>query len=214
MVDTFQGVAVIVLALLPGALSTWGFERETGPWGIGLADRLLRFIGWSAAVQALAAPVTFLLWRRFVRDPEGSATSRLSRGELPLWTWAVVVGYVVLPFVAGAVVGRATRRQSDWVRPLVGDHPSPTAWEHVFGREFQGTIRIKLKSGTYVAGLFVVLESGEKSYAAAYPHAPLDLWLVQIVEVDADTGEFVPGPDGSLRCSSRACWSGTRRSKP
>jgi hypothetical protein len=34
--ETFQAIAVTVLAVLPGALYTWSFEREVGNWGVGL----------------------------------------------------------------------------------------------------------------------------------------------------------------------------------
>ena len=48
MPDTFQALAVITIALLPGALYVWAFERQAGRWGIGFSDRALRFVGGSA----------------------------------------------------------------------------------------------------------------------------------------------------------------------
>ena len=62
MPDTFQAVAVAVVALLPGALYVWAFERQAGRWGIGLSDRLLRFVGGSALFHAAAAPLTYWIW--------------------------------------------------------------------------------------------------------------------------------------------------------
>jgi hypothetical protein len=187
LVDTFQGALVIMVVLLPGALSTWGFEREVGSWGVGLADRLLRFVAWSAALHALAAPITLWAWKRFVHS------GRLLRGDLPWGLWPVVLAYIAVPFALGLLLGRGTRRRWPWVRTLIGGHPSPTAWEHLFGHDPQGTIRIRLKSGSYVAGLYVYLDEAHKSYASAYPHSPMDLWLVKGVPVDPSTGEFVPG---------------------
>jgi hypothetical protein len=40
---TLQALGVFLLALLPGAIYIWSFERVVGRWGIGLSDRVLRF---------------------------------------------------------------------------------------------------------------------------------------------------------------------------
>ena len=55
MLETFQSLAVLVLALLPGALYVWALERQTGAWGIRLSDRLFRFVGFSAVLHAVLA---------------------------------------------------------------------------------------------------------------------------------------------------------------
>lgn len=52
MPDTFQAIAVFAVALLAGALYVWAFERQAGRWGIGLSDRLLRFVGGSVLFHA------------------------------------------------------------------------------------------------------------------------------------------------------------------
>lgn len=186
-----------MFAILPGALATWGFEREAGAWGAGLADRVLRFLGWSAVLHAVAAPVTFLLWRECVRDPPGQTTSPLIEGKIPFWAWPVFLGYLVLPLLGGTVVGRASRHQRSWAKALVGEYPVPTAWEHVIRERPSGIIRIRLKSKVYAGGLFQALDNGETAYAAGYSSTPLDIWLVRVVVVDADTGQFILRPDGS-----------------
>jgi hypothetical protein len=191
VVDSFQAVAVVLLALLPGALYTWGFEREAGQWGVGLADRFLRFVGLSAVLHVAFAPVTWWLWRHYVES------GRLDRGDLPRALWPVLVAYVAVPVLAGHAVGRDTRRGRPWARRLTGGHPSPTAWEHFFGHDPEGTLRLKLKSGKYIAGVYMFVNQAEKSYAAAFPHDPLDLWLVRGVAVDAETGAFQFAEDGS-----------------
>lgn len=68
MPDTFQCLAVLALAFLPGALYVWAFERQAGAWGIKLSDRLFRFVGFSALAHALLAPLTYRLWDEFVRS--------------------------------------------------------------------------------------------------------------------------------------------------
>ena len=193
MVSTFHGVLVVALFLLPGALATWGFERKVGAWGVGLADRIFRFVAWSAVQHVLAAPLGLLAWREYVH------TGRLKSGDLPLWLWPILIGYVLVPYVIGWWLGWGYQHQKGPAVFLVGTHPAPTAWEHLFGRKDQGTVRIRLKGGTYVAGLFVVLDDGRRSYAAGYPHEPTDLWLVKGVVVDRATGEFLLDINGSLQ---------------
>jgi hypothetical protein len=65
--DSFQAALVTSLLVLPGALYTWGIERVIGHWGVGLADRLLRFIGISACFHVALAPLTYHSYRLYFR---------------------------------------------------------------------------------------------------------------------------------------------------
>lgn len=114
MPDTLQGLLVLTLALLPVALHTWGVEREVGAWGVRFADRLLRFVGTSAILHALAAPVTYWLWVTWLSG------DRLASGGAPLSLWAVPLTYVGFPLLLGTMVGRATRARRRWTRILTG----------------------------------------------------------------------------------------------
>src|SRR6266545_4883885 len=194
MVSTFQALAVAVLALIPGALYVWGFERQAGRWGIGLSDRLLRFLGASVLLHALAAPATYSLYRQFVHSGKlGDAA------PLPAWTWAVPLAYVAAPAALGTVVGSAIRGGQRWARWLAGPSPAPRAWDHLFARRgLTGWVVLKLKDGTWLAGAFAGSESGTfASYAAGYPEVP-DLYLAEAVEVSAD-GKLVTDADGMPR---------------
>jgi hypothetical protein len=62
MPTSFQAALVVIVALVPGALYIWSFERIAGRWGIGLSDRLFRFVGASAMIHTLCLPVTYWLW--------------------------------------------------------------------------------------------------------------------------------------------------------
>jgi hypothetical protein len=66
LVDTFQALWILLLAFLPGAPYVWAFEREAGGWGLGVTDRLLRFVGVSAVFHALAAPLTYIAYQHYV----------------------------------------------------------------------------------------------------------------------------------------------------
>lgn len=185
-----------MLALLPGALYVWSFERIVGAWGIGFSDRVLRFVGFSVAFHALLAPLGYWLWIDFVRS------GRLRSGELPLLLWLVPLAYVALPVLMGTVVAWGTLRDRGWARLFTGPAPAPRAWDELFTTHPDGWIRLRLKSGTWLGGGYVVREDGVRSYAASYPEAQ-DLYLAEAAEIDPETGDFIlddfdhPVPRGS-----------------
>jgi hypothetical protein len=184
MPDTFQALAVLALALLPGALYVWAFERFAGAWGIRLSDRVLRFIEGSAVLHALLAPLTYVSWKQFILSGD------LQAGRAPLWLWAAPLLYVGLPIAAGSAVGLGTRRRARWTRFITGPEPAPRAWDHLFGGRPDGWIRFRLKSGPWLGGAYTRESDVHTSYAAGYPEEQ-DLYLAESVEVDPDTGEFV-----------------------
>ena len=185
MVETFEAVAVAAIALLPGALYVWGFERQVGNWGIGFSDRLVRFFGTSALFHVVIAPLTYWVWATYVRSGDVGAGR-----PLPMCLWIFAMAYVGLPFAAGTVVGRGTRGGQSWARIFTGPDPAPRAWDHLFASHPDGWIRLKLKSGPWVGGAFTPGVGGLESYAAGYPE-PQDLFIAETVEVDPDSGEFI-----------------------
>jgi hypothetical protein len=195
--DTFQALAVLVLALLPGALYVWSFERIVGPWGIGLSDRVLRFVGVSAMLHALIAPATLWLYVTYVR------TGRLLDGHPPLPLWLVPLCYVGVPAALGSMVGFGVARQWRWALIVTGQSAAPRAWDYFFGMRPDGWVLLRLKTGTWLGGAYGVLDEGWRSYASGYPEAQ-DLFLVEAVEVDPDSGEILFDDEGEpvLRGSS------------
>lgn len=185
MVDTFEAVGVAALALLPGALYVWSFERQVGNWGVGLSDRLFRFFGTSALVHVAIAPGSYWFWANHVSDGDVAAGRPLS-----LWVWAALVAYVVVPFSVGARVGRGTREGASWAAFFTGPNPAPRAWDHFFASRPDGWIRLRLKRGVWVGGVYAPSDEGLPSYAAGYPE-PQDLFLAETVEVDPGSGEFI-----------------------
>jgi hypothetical protein len=199
-------LGVLVLALLPGALYTWGLEQETGGWGLGASDRLLRFVGSAAIFHAFAAPLTWWLYASFVE------TGRLGDADLPAWATVLPLFYVVVPSVAGRVVGAAVRRRAAWSRILVGDAPAPRAWDAIFSSGRSGWVRIRLKDSDagvngWLLGAFAPAPStststsgsaGPDSYAAGFPNDQ-DLYLADTAEVDPATGRFLLDAAGRPR---------------
>ncbi|WP_043503688.1 DUF6338 family protein [Georgenia sp. SUBG003] len=191
MPTSFQAAAVLVLALVPGALYIWSFERQAGRWGIGLSDRIFRFVGASAIIHALLAPATYWFW--------STQWPRLRQQDDPSWwLWALAMGYVALPLLAGSWIGCATRTGSGWALFFTGPDPAPRAWDHLFQGKRDGWVRLRLKSGTWVGGAYATSETGLRSYTAGYPEEQ-DLFLATTVEVDPGTGEFLFDESGNVR---------------
>lgn len=185
MPTTVEGIALLAIAVLPGALLVWSFERLAGRWGIGLGDRVLRFVGISVVFQVAVAPGTYLIWHEFLRSGAPGDGEKL-----PEWLWGVAWGYVVIPIAIGSFLGWAANQNYSWTRHIGITLPAPTAWDAVFGGEPGGYVLMRLKSGTWVGGKYT-----EGSYTGGYPE-PADIFLRVECRVDQESGEFVMGKDG------------------
>lgn len=187
---TFQALVVAIVAVLPGAAYTFAYERVAGGFGSGLSDRLVRFLAASAVFHAALAGPELLMYREVV------ATDRLARGDVAMWSfWLISAGYVLLPTLAGGFVGYARNKRWKWATLLVGAAPEPRAWDYVWNSSVQAVLRMKLKSGTWVAGYHGSLPNGRRSYAAGYPEEG-DLYLALGLEIDPNTGELRRDEDG------------------
>ena len=189
MPETFQSLGVLALALLPGALYVWAFERQAGAWGVRFSDRVFRFVGVSALMHVLIAPITYALWIDFV------ASGRLAAGDVPLALWIVPLLYVGAPIGFGTVVGMGTRSRRRWTRFFTGPNPAPRAWDHLFAGRPEGWIRLRMKSGVWLGRAFTRRTDGTRSYAAGYPEEQ-DLYVAEAVEVDPETGSFILDGEG------------------
>jgi hypothetical protein len=187
-------LGVVLVAVLPGAVYTWAFEREAGSYGVTLADRTLRFLASSTVLHLLFAWPEYLVFRVAI---EGR--SRILAGQFAM-LWLVLLLLSVLPAVAGTVLGGlyATRsarvswpklrgwltaeREQRLLRILLGRDPAPRAWDDLFSERPHCYLRVRTIGDGWLAGKFA---SG--SYAAGYPNEP-DLLLEEAVEVDQETG--------------------------
>jgi hypothetical protein len=193
--STLQAVLAVVIAVLPGAIYLWGFEREAGKWAIGISDTVLRFVAASAIFQALYAAPLYILYEHYVhhevaRRGKPAFENSLSDGHAPWWLALLPLAYIGLPAALGTVVGRSVRsehpRAQRFARIMAGRNPAPRAWDDLFAGRPSGTIRARLKVDlSWVGGSF-----GEDSYAAGYPEEPQDLLLEQSYKMSAD-GSFV-----------------------
>lgn len=203
MPETLEALGVFLLAVLPGALYVWSFERILGRWGIGLSDRLLRFAAASTLFLAVFAwPLYYLrseyLHHRVVGgDGETRFVNRIADGDdLPWWLFTLPVFYVVLPIVAGTAVGlTVASRSPKWRRigrVLAGRDPAPRAWDYLFSLRPAAAVRMRLKDdGRWIGGFY-----GEDSYAAGYPEEPQDIYLESTYAMNQGDGSFVTDDAG------------------
>jgi uncharacterized protein DUF6338 len=189
VIDTFEALAVVGLAILPGASYTFTFERVAGSFGQNLADRVIRFIVASAVLQALFSGPTYLLYQKYV------LSGQAGRGQLEwYWVWIASAAYVLLPAGLGLLVGWGRVHRKRWALRLTGPDLEPRAWDQMWNRPVTALVRIKLKSGRWIGGIFERTAAGKKAYAGGYPHDG-DLYLTRLLEVNPETGEYVKQKD-------------------
>jgi len=199
MPSTLQAILVTILAVLPGALYTWGFEQQAGRWGATAVDRVQRFVGVSAFFLILELPLIYQFYRSFV------ASGDVESGRpLPVWVWLMPMLFVIIPAGVGRYVGRAAYQRKPWVTLVTGPSPAPRAWDDLFsGLDMNGWIRLRLKDESWLAGLWGESSAtGLKSYAAGYPEHQ-DLLVSELVETDSE-GNLVTGEDGDPILTSRS----------
>lgn len=195
---TVEALGLLLIAVLPGAVYVWAFEREAGPFGVTLGDRVLRFVSTSLLLHAVFAWPLYLAWRLSFRPPGMVTAGRFA----VLWIAALVV--LLLAATAGSIVGtvyatrgkpdedvplrrrlrfdgeRGNRRLAQTLHLLLGRAPAPRAWDSLFAERPDGFFRVLLPDDEFVVGRFA-----KRSYAAGYPAAP-DLLLEDVYAVDDD----------------------------
>jgi hypothetical protein len=187
-------LGIILVAVLPGAIYTWAFEREAGAYGVTLADRTLRFLAASAVIHLLFAWPEYIVFRLAIEGHD-----RILAAQFAL-LWLLLLFLSVVPAVAGTTLGglyasRTMRtswprlrrwltreREQRLLRILVGRDPAPRAWDDLFSERPHCYLRVRTTGDKWLAGKFA-----SASYAAGYPNDP-DLLLEEAVEVDQQTG--------------------------
>ncbi|WP_410644246.1 DUF6338 family protein [Amycolatopsis sp. lyj-346] len=185
MIATFQGLLVAVLALLPGAAYTFALERVTTGYGVSFSDRLVRFLAASAVMHAILAAGEYWVYRYLI------AEHRLVNGTANLWLLqGLAVGYVLTPILVGSVVGRGHKKHKKWAILLVGAAPEPRAWDYLWRHTARAIVRIKMKSGGWLAGYYGLTADGRRSYASGHPEEG-DLYLAAGLTIEPDNGNLV-----------------------
>jgi hypothetical protein len=192
--DTFEALAIISFAVLPGAAFIFALERATGAWGVKATDRILRFISLSAILYVLLAPYGYVLYRKYVLSHH-----LVTAKPFPWVPYLLLIGYLgVLPWLLGTLAGRAINNNHERIGQMFGHQMRPPrAFDYVFHNQPEGYVRMLLNlAGTepcWVAGSYTTEGAGRRGYVAGYPEDP-DIFLPARVACDPDTGEFHRDP--------------------
>lgn len=196
MPSSLVGLVIVIVAILPGSMYVWAYERQVSAFGATLSDRVFRFIGVSLLLHLVLGWAEFAVYRSTwpIEAPIGPADFTL--------LWLAVLVLSALPFLVGMVIGGlyASRAERDhywgWLRRwfsedseerllriALGRTPAPRAWDHLFSERPNVYLRGTTVDGTVFVGVFA-----QASYAGAFPH-DADLYLQEAYQVE---------PDGSL----------------
>ncbi len=192
--STAVGLVIALVAVLPGAVYVWAYERESTARGVTLADRTLRFIAASVVLHLLLAWPAYGLYRWAIYR-----TDVVGAGQFAV-LWLCLLLITLVPYGTGTVLGglyatRSTRNgwqrlrrllsadhEARLLRVVLGRDPAPRAWDQLFSERPTAYLRVRTTDGRRVAGQFA-----EASYAGGFPH-DADLLLEQAWEVDQETG--------------------------
>lgn len=149
MPSSLSALAIIAAFVAPGLLFEEGIARLISYRRTeDLSRRTLRFIAWSLVFHALAAPVTFSFWSKWIRGRTVLEGTRLALHEYGIVRcWMVLIVATILPFALGLMAGKGVKSRSRLSGILVGQGLEPTAWEWMWYHGDPGWVRAKLKSG-------------------------------------------------------------------
>lgn len=174
--STLAGLLVALVAILPGSVYTWAYERQSTAFGVTLADRTLRFLAASVVFHLILAWPEYALYRWALADAEEFAVGQF------VVSWFLVLLVTGIPYAVGTLLGglyasRSTRagwtkvrdrlspeREARVLQFVLGRDPAPRAWDHVFAERPAVYLRVKTVNGDWVAGAFT-----DSSYAGGFP---------------------------------------------
>lgn len=180
-------ILTIVLLLVPGLNASWLIEKLVGPTPVRGTERLFRAVSLSILVYGLGS-----FWLI-------SVVERLERAVI-VTPRELVVGGILLLFVVPGVLAAGWARIHSWAWPrtilrfLTSGDPSPTSWDYVFKQRRSYLVRIRLRSGAFIGGLF------GPSSSASFDREAQDLYLETEWRLAGD-GTFLgpsPGSRGLL----------------
>lgn len=187
MIDTLQSLLVTLVAILPGALYTYAYERQAGAFGDPTSDRLIRFFTASSVIHGLFAGVYVTVYRRV----DNFNDVKVCVIEL------VALGYLLIPLTAGFFLGRGVKKGQHWALVVAGHSREPRAWDRLWGSEHTYLVLVQMKSGAFLGGLFEGSKNGLSSYASGFDGGK-DLYLSRLLEVNPETGEFKRDEEGAV----------------
>jgi hypothetical protein len=197
--SSVTAVLIVIVAVLPGCMYTWAFERQASAFGVTFADRTLRFVAISLLFHLALGWPEYGLYR-FALTTDDFLVGQFAAA----WLAALIV--MLLPLTVGTVLGglyasRISRdgwsrvrrlltvdRENRMIKVALGRTPAPRAWDDLFSGRPSAYLRVRTVDGTWLAGRFA-----DRSYAGGFPHDK-DLLLEEAWQIDPADG--VLGEEG------------------
>src|SRR4029450_4937835 len=112
--NTFEALGILVVAFIPGAAYVWAFERQAGPYGGSLADRMMRFLAASIFVHVALGWFEYVAWRLALAHAEMIDAAQFA----VLWfATLVVVGIpTALGWALGSLYATRNAREARYAR--------------------------------------------------------------------------------------------------
>lgn len=180
--QTATQIAAAILFLVPGLNATWTIERLSGPSRLKGTERLLRALSLSVLIYMVGSFWLLRVGHRLLDET--------------LWVWEPIIGGFVVLFVAPILLALvvASLQRNPAAKSLLSlvttVDPAARAWDYAFKGGQPLYVRLKLKDGERVAGLF-----STRSFASPYPQ-PEDLFLEEAWRLSED-GSFVEPISGT-----------------
>ena len=189
--DSAVALLIVIVAVLPGSVYTWAYERQAGAFGVTFGDRTLRFIAVSLFFHFILGWPEYVLYREALeaRSFGPAQFTAVWLAGLILFAVPAAVGTVL----GGLYVTRNTRtewlrlrrlltpeREAALLRVALGPDPAPRAWDDLFSDHPTVYLRVRTTDGSWLAGLFA-----DASYAGGFPH-DTDLLLEEAWEIGDD----------------------------
>jgi hypothetical protein len=211
--DSFEALAVIFFAVLPGAAFVYAMERQVGAWGIKATDRILRFIALSAALYLLLLPYGYVLFRTYILSGD-----LVKKGHFSWWHWLILAGhwlvllayFGLLPWLLGTWCAKRIKAGDERVGEMFGHQMRPPrAFDYLFqDDQSAGIVRMLVvlqDKATWVAGSFSDEEGSApadegrpmRAFVSGYPEEP-EIYLPVRIGCDPATGALELGADGNL----------------
>lgn len=174
MPTSTEALIIALLFLAPGLLYDSGLTRSAPYRRPDSGERLWRAFANSLIFQVATLPLTFLVWRRYGPiDLSHAAVSAV------LVLGVVAGAYVAVPYGTGVLRGQRIRGRAS---------ETPSGWDHAFRHlAGGGYVRVRLRTGEWIAGLYAHLDGHAPPYASGYPSDPT-AYLPALVDVDPVTG--------------------------
>ena len=169
---------LVTVALAPGAVAGWAFQRSALRYGNRLSDWLPRLFGISALCWAVGAwPLYWLYSNYWHMFADGK--------PLPRWLLFAPIVYLMVPAVAGRGFGMLVEKTA-WASRLAGEDRGVLAWDRLFGLRNHGFVVCRLKdSRRWVGGYY-----GEGS-CVSEDLDNRDIYIGKAFELDQDSGRPV-----------------------